>query len=144
MKKEGDRLKATSVQKDHNDSQKDVIVRRIKKKNENNSSLIDGKDIYAGFGHKKSNSEMNEAELDKKRSFQNIRQNQLSVNFDPNRSLKRPKPNAKGEFKSQNYKKALDKFQEFKKEQQLVRKNTPITKFRKGSAKKVAVLTRVL
>jgi hypothetical protein len=138
VKKEGDRLKATSIQKEHNDSQKDVIVRRIKKKNENNSSLIGGKEIYTGFGHKKSNSEMNEAELDKKRSFQNIRQNQLSVNFDPNRSLKRPKPNPKGEFKSQNYKKALDKFQEFKKEQELVRKNTPITKFRKGSAKKVS------
>ena len=42
----------------------------------------------------------------------------------------------KKEFKSQHYQKALDKFHEFKKEQKKNRKNTPITKFRKGSAKR--------
>ena len=73
--------------------------------------------------------------LPKKESFKDIKKFQSSVNFDANGSVKRPKQ-ATREFRSQHYKKALDKFENFKKEQQMIRKNTPITKFRKSSAKK--------
>lgn len=78
--------------------------------------------------------------MNKKESFNDLHRNQNSVNLDPNSSTKRQGNMTRGEFKNQHYKKALDKFQEFKKEQQMIRKSTPITKYRKGSAKKVGFL----
>lgn len=78
--------------------------------------------------------------VNKKESFTDLHRNQNSVNFDPNSSMKRQSNMTRGEFKTQHYKKALDKFQEFKKEQQIIRKSTPITKYRKGSAKKVGLM----
>lgn len=149
-KKVGDKLKGHSQSKDdgklnpeedtnadpHSTSQKDVIVRRIKKKNENSKA---SSHASIGFGHKKSNSEMLNDNLKKKSSFKDLKTNQRSMQVDPNSSLKRVKVHSRGEFKSQHYKKAMDKFQDFKKEQQMLRKNTPITKFRKGSAKRARV-----
>jgi len=151
-KKNNEKLKSHFIQKDaskllvskskdnddsQSNSQKDVIIRRIKKKNENSKST--NSYVSIGFGHKKSNSEIIADQISKKKSFKNFKPTNNTTNFEPNKSMKRPKPHTRGEFKSQHYKKALDKFQEFKKEQQLVRKNTPVTKFRKGSAKNAAV-----
>jgi hypothetical protein len=122
-----------NIDDSQNTSQKDVIVRRIKKKSEGGNKAASHSSL--GFGHKKSNSEMIPDTLPKKESFKDIKKFQNSVNFDPNGSVKRPKQVTR-EFRSQHYKKALDKFENFKKEQQMIRKNTPITKFRKSSAKK--------
>jgi hypothetical protein len=123
------KLVAKKAKVDDN-SQKDVIVRRIKKKGEKNSNSMHG-----NFGHKKSNSEM--INSDKNSSFKNFKHNQNSVNIGKNSSMA-ANLNREG-HRSQHYKKALDKFQEFKKEQQMIRKNTPITKYRKGSAKKASL-----
>ena len=67
----------------------------------------------------KSNSEMISENLNKNESFKDftIYQNSVSVG-----NAAQIKGNSKEEFKSQHYKKALDKFQEFKKEQQMMRK----------------------
>lgn len=123
---------STNHDDSQNTSQKDVIVRRIKKKSENGKV---SSQATLGFGHKKSNSEMIPDTLPKKESFQDFKKYQNSVNLDHNSSIKRQQKITK-EFRSYHYKKALDKFEEFKKEQQMIRKNTPITKFRKSSAKK--------
>ena len=138
--KESKKLTVAKV-KDQDDSQsntqKDVIVRRIKKKSDTTKAASQAS---IGFGHhKKSNSEMIPDAIPKKESFKDLMHNQNSMNVDHNNSLKRPNHHNRGEFKSNHYKKALDKFQEFKKEQQMMRKNTPITKYRKGSAKKSSV-----
>lgn len=134
--KETGKIIVTKVNKPNEDSQpsqKDVIVRRIKKKGENAKAASQG---TIGFGHKKSNSEMIPEDMAKNESFKALKyyQNSVIVNEGPNKA-----DGQKAEFRSQHYKKALDKFQEFKKEQQMLRKNTPITKFRKGSAKKVSI-----
>ena len=67
----------------------------------------------------KSNSEMISENLNKNESFKDFTIYQNSVNIG---NANQVKSNARGEFKSQHYKKALDKFQEFKKEQQMLRK----------------------
>lgn len=67
----------------------------------------------------KSNSEMIPESMTKNESFKDFPSYQNSVNIGASNQII---GNQREEFKSQNYKKALDKFQEFKKEQQMLRK----------------------
>lgn len=115
----------SALEDSQNTSQKDVIIRRIKKKGDN------AKAAYSqsiGFVHKKSNSELvSEAKKHPKKN---------SVMSNPNTSMKKEDKMTRKEFRTHKYQNALDKFNEFKKEREMMRKNTPITKFRKGSAKR--------
>jgi len=115
----------------HNNSQKDVIVRRIKKNDNSKTSYSSS----VGFGHKKSNSE-NISDKPNSKKYHPTKPSVNSVNLHQNSSMKKEEKMTRKEFRNQHYQKALGKFQEFKKEQQMIRKNTPITKYRKGSAKR--------
>ncbi len=53
-----------------------------------------------------------------------------------NSSMKKEDKMTRKEFRTHKYQNALDKFNDFKKKGGMNRKNTPITKFRKGSAKR--------
>ena len=114
-----------ALEDSHNNSQKDVIIRRMKKKSEN----LKNSNVNNSVGHKKSSSQFIDDQVSKNNT------NSLVISSKGS-TLKKGEKMIRKEFRTHKYQNALDKFNEFKKEREMNRKNTPITKFRKGSAKR--------